>query len=255
MSSKVAFLPIFMGFIHPEGPPHLKGDTMKQILCLSLLILLFVHVPVVHSSTEETISDVILKMRENNSKIHDMQCLFVKEITKKGKKFPQTQMTFKYLKEPETIFVEFLNRHKGQKCLYVEGENGGKIVVRPSGLMKFMKLKLDPSGKQAMEEDIDPMTSMGFDSVISSVEQWYQSSLTGPSLRAEFLRDTPMDGGLYHLLKIVSDTEDDGYIYLYVTRDTYLPYKVSYKIENNGAVYIYKNLQTNTHLTRDDFHL
>lgn len=164
-------------------------------------------------------------------------------------------MNFKYLKEPVTIFVEFLNRHKGQKCLYVEGENEGKIVVRPSGLMKFMKLKLDPLGKQAMEEDIDPMTSMGFDFVISSVEQWYQSSLVSPAVRADFLRDTPMDGGLYHLLKIVSETEGDGYIHLYVNRDTYLPYKVSYKIENNGAVYTYKNLQTNTHLTRDDFHL
>lgn len=225
---------------------------MKQILCLALLLLLSVHTFSAYASPDETVSDVIVKMKESNAKIHDMQCLFVKSIVKNGKQLPPATMSLKYLKEPETIYIEFLDRYKGRKCLYVKGENNGKIVVRVPGLMKFIRIKMDPRGKQAMEEDIDPMTNMGFGSVIDSVEQWYQISLTAAGFKADLLKDTPVDGGVYHLITIGAATEQDGYLHLYVDRDTYLPYRVSYRLEDNSAVYTYKNLQSNTNLSRDD---
>lgn len=204
-------------------------------------------------AVEETVPDVIMKMRESSAKIHDMQCLFIKNVVKEGKKIPETRMEFKFMREPEMIYLTFLNRFKGQKCLYVKGENSGKIVVRPSGMLKFMKLKLDPLGKRAMAESLDPMTGMGFDHLIDSIYQWYAASLRDNRFKAEFIRDQALDGGSFHMIKIASDSEEDGYIYLYVDRDSYLPYKLSYKREDSTATYIYKNLVTNINLAGEDF--
>ncbi len=226
---------------------------MKRIILVLFLLINFVQTPFSSFANETTVPDVIQKMRKSNSDVQDLTCLFVKEVNKGGKKIPKTSMMFKYLKKPETIFVEFINRFKGQKCLYIKGENNGKMIVRPSGFMKFMKVKINPAGKQAMAESLNPITEMVFDSVIDNFETSYDLSLTDDKFKAEFQKNVTEDGGLFHLLKIASDSKKDEYIYMHINRNNFLPYKIRYKSGDNTATYTYKNLVLNKNLKKSDF--
>lgn len=228
---------------------------MKKVIFLSVLFWMFLNVPLIFASTPESVPEVITKLKESNSQIRNLECLFIKDVVKDGIRMPETQLNFKYVKEPQMIYLEFMNRYKGQKCVYVKGENEDKMVVRPSGFMKFMKIKLDPKGKKAMAEDIDPVTSMGFDSIIDIVEESYNLSVKDASISSEYIENVSIGDGKFNLIKIYSNNSDDDYIHLYLSQKSFLPYKVSYKMQKNSATYTYENLVTNINLAGDDFQI
>lgn len=228
---------------------------MKRILCtLSLLLALFLFFGTVSVSAENlSIPEVISKMKLENSKISDMKCVFVKKIYKNGKIIPETSMTFKYLKSPETLFVEFINRKKGQKCLYVRGQNDDMLIVRPPGFWKIITVKVDPAGEKAMEESLSPMTGMDFGSVIANFEKLYTAVSTNDKVIKEYTENIQHRGKTLHMLKIESDKKDNGYFYMYIDPSTFLPYEISYETAGNNAIYTYKNLEINPNLDDDEF--
>lgn len=226
---------------------------MKRfITCLFLIISICLFGTTLHAG-QKTIPEVLQKMRTCSSEVQSLKCLFVKEVSKEGKEIPKTSMTFRYKKDPETIFLEFVDRHKGQKCLYVKGENKGKMVVRPPGVMKFMKVKVDPTGEKAMAESLGPIMNMAPESIVQNIEAFYNQSLADERFKAAYEENVAEDGGLFHLLKIASASEGDGYIYIHINRDSFLPYKIKLRYGNNKAIYTYKDLELNKSFTDKDF--
>lgn len=220
-------------------------------LGLTCLMIWLAAAPAARATTESlTIQEILDTMKRNNRTIQDMTCLFVKTITKNGKAIPETRMRLRYIKEPEVIHLEFINRFPGQKCLYVQGENKGKLKIRPSGFMKFMTLDLDPSGDTAMEESLDPVTAISFNSVIRNFELFYQEALKNPAVKASVQTDVPEDNERYHLLTIQSDSGE--YLNMFVHPKTCLPYKIHYKHGSDMATYIYQDVVQNTHIERSD---
>jgi hypothetical protein len=143
---------------------------------------------------DSEIPRVIEKMKESFSKIGDMRGLFIKDEVKQGRKIPKMSMAFKYKREPETIFVKFLDVHKAQKCLYVRGQNDNTMIVRPDGFLKFITIRLDPLFERAMEECLNPITMIGFETIIGTAEERYAKSVNEPST-AMTLRDNVSEDG------------------------------------------------------------
>lgn len=221
---------------------------------LSALIFFLVLSGTAVSSTDN-FADVITRMKANASQIKDMKCIFSKTIVKNGVSFPETTMEFKYLKSPETLFVEFLNRYKGQKCLYIRGKNEGKMAVRPSGLLGIMKLDIDPSGELAMEESLDPMTGMDFSSTISVLEDLLKNNSNNPDSRAEFIKNIGEENQKFHMIKCYSASDSNSYFHMYIDQETYLPRKIHYKAGNNMATYVYSNVSINCGIGEKDITL
>lgn len=220
---------------------------------LGFLVCVLMAGPV-HGATESLTIPVALEtMKQSNEMIRDMTCIFVKTITKSGKSFPETQMKLNYIKEPEVIYLEFINRFPGQKCLYAEGENQGKLKVRPSGFMKFTTLNLDPEGDMAMVESLEPVTAISFNSVIQNFELFYTESLKVSNVAISVKTDVSEDNDLYHLLMITSDSGE--FFNMYIHRKTCLPYKIQYKRGTDMATYVYKDMACNTHLNRSDLNI
>lgn len=224
---------------------------MNKLGFLAAICMMFVLSAPAYASTE-AIPDVIKKMRSSASEIKDMKCIFTKKITKKGVIIPETAMEFRYLKSPETLYVEFLNRYKGQKCLYIKGQNDGKMIVKPSGLMSFMKLNLDPTGELAMEESLDPMTGMDFNSTISALEELLKKGQAQPGGKAEFIKDIKDGDQSFHLIKCFSTSDKNVFFHMYIDRQTFLPRKIQYKDGNNMATYVYSDIAVNSGLNEKD---
>lgn len=228
---------------------------MKSFLSLTITFLWLILAPWASFADQASVPEILHKMRENISRVGTMTCIFKQEVVKAGKAIPAAQMEMKYLQEPETIFLEFLTPNKGQKCLYVKGGNQDKMLVRPSGFMGFMTLKLDPAGETAMKESLDPITGMGFNAVLDTFEAFYRTALSSKQYGTAFVMDVQEDGKPLHLLKIDSNQESGNYLHLYIDRESYLPYKVRYKKEKDLATYTYRNLSTNGELDKKAFEI
>jgi hypothetical protein len=138
--------------------------TIRRKIC-ALAATATLLVPVVSLAEgpgRDPVRDLLLQMKDRYETIAHMQCRFTKEVTIDGRKVPRTSMLFRFRKSPETIYLEFLNRHRGRRCLYIRGENDGKMIVRPEGLLQLMTLSLDPMDEKAMQESSEPITRMGF---------------------------------------------------------------------------------------------
>lgn len=238
------------------GTSKKKENRMKQktkSLIKFVFVFYFLLIIAVHAQ-EKQIIFVIDKMKEAYLEINDMKCLFIKRITKQGKEFPETSIIFKFKKNPETTFLEYLNPHKGRKCLFIKGENDNKMIVRPDGFWHFMKIKMNPLDKRAMEEDLDPITKMGFKSIIKVVEEWYQKSLTNPLILVDFKKDFIEDDILAYRLHI-KEKNSSNFLLLLINKQTFLPYKFQYNYDSNCAIYIFKNVSKNCNLRDEDFEL
>lgn len=224
---------------------------MKTKLMIAAVFLLLFSTGKTFASSE-TIPDVIKKMRSSASEIKSMRCIFSKKIVKEGVEIPETIMEFKYLRSPETLFVEFLNRYKGQKCLYIRGHNDGKMIVKPSGLMSFMKLDIDPAGQHAMAVSLDPMTNMDFNSAITILENLLKKGSSSPGSRAEIVNDVMDNNQSCHLIRFFSVTDKNDFFHMYIDKHTYLPHKIKYREGNNIATYLYSDVALNAGLTEKD---
>ena len=69
-------------------------------------------------------------------------CVMRKQEFLRGKIQPAEKVTCKFRKEPFSVFMEWVEG-KGQAdaSLYVRGENGGKILIRPASAFKYGLLK------------------------------------------------------------------------------------------------------------------
>lgn len=105
-----------------------------------------------------------------------------------------------------------------------------------------------------MEEDLDPITKMGFKSIIKVVEEWYQKSLTNPLILVDFKKDFTEDSILAYRLHI-KEKNSSNFLLLLINKQTFLPYKFQYNYDSNCAIYMSKNVSKNCNLTDEDFEL
>jgi outer membrane lipoprotein-sorting protein len=203
---------------------------------------------------EDPVKQLIVEMQSAYGNINDMTCHFIKEVVIEGKKVPKTKMLFKFKKTPKSIYLEFLNRYEGQKCLYIEGQNDNQMLVRPNGIMKFMTFKMDITDERAMAESTAPITQMGFQSIIETVQKWHERSLSDPAVKIDFKADFREKKRQFYRLFGRSDRNDD-FLLILVDRKNRLPYKLEYRYGKNYGLYIYKDVKVNLGLTDKDFEI
>lgn len=221
---------------------------MRQFFS-GILITFFLAATSQASGYGDGVAQTMERMKQASAAITDMNCVFSQTITKEGRQIPETRMDLRYLKSPETIYLKYINRHEGQECLYISGQNDGKLLVRPAGLLGFMTFNIDPAGDTAMEECLEPITALPFHAVISEIDRWVETARDIYGVESRIERNV-MDGDrLCDLLKI-SDTNQDGFAEIYIDPSTGLPCKIrQQKNPANSALYKYENLRINTGIT------
>ena len=119
----------------------------------------------------------VLKMaresRDALARVTDYTAVFMKrELI--GKKYISQTMDMKVRHEPFSVYLRFQNPHKGREVLFVEGVNGGQLLVHEEGLKAIAgTLSLHPTSKEAMEENRYPITRIGLRNLLESmIAQW-----------------------------------------------------------------------------------
>lgn len=190
----------------------------------------------------------LFRMAHRNTR--DLQCTFVMDVIKQGEAVPRTTALLRYRREPETVFLQFLDRHKGRKVAFGPQFTDGKLKVRPDGLMSLVTVSLDPHGDKAMEESIDPITRQGIRALLGQAERAFRDAGADPDAsiicREESVNNTPV-------LTMVLTRGNGDMLALSIRSDSGLPVLIRRREGSNSATYRYQNVRTNIGLKDSDF--
>ena len=116
------------------------------------------------------------------SRIPDYTATFVKRERINGVLGESQTMQLKVRHKPFSVYMKWLKGgDEDRELLYVEGQNGGKMLVRIGGVKgKFLPaLKLDPNGSLAMKESRYPVTKIGLLELAQELIAYRQNDLNG----------------------------------------------------------------------------
>jgi outer membrane lipoprotein-sorting protein len=190
-------------------------------------------------------------MKAANASIVDLKCTFRFQVTKNGKEFPRHHTVLRLRSEPETIHMAFVEPYEGRKVLYVKGQNGGKLRVRPGGLWKFLVVSLDPEGERAMKGAIDPFPAQGFPNIVRKAEEVLESVQGRGDCLVSVDWNVEGEGRTCAKLRIAAPGV--GEMTLLVDQTTYFPYRIVKRNGSDGATYVYEDVQLNPGMKDSEF--
>ncbi len=112
--------------------------------------------------------------------VNDYTCTFYKRERVNGRLTPLYVMEMKARTRPKSIYFKFADPYKGREAIFVEGQNGGKILAHDVGFTKFLAgtLELEPSSARAMEDNRHPITEAGIGPLIDTVARRWAAELS-----------------------------------------------------------------------------
>ncbi len=112
--------------------------------------------------------------------VTDYTCTFYKRERINGRLTPLYVMAMKARTNPRSIYFKFAGPYKGREAIFVEGQNGGKILAHEVGFTKLLAgtLELEPGSSRAMEDNRHPITDAGIGALIDTVARRWAAELS-----------------------------------------------------------------------------
>lgn len=208
----------------------------------------------------KNIETQISAMEKSFADLQDYTCMFNKMEIIGDRCLEVKDVLFKFKKEKELFLTWTTGENKGQK-IYFNGLNSDpKILVRPSGLMCFTTLSLDPRGSLAMRNNRHTVFESGMGYIIQMIRKNFELSKklkTGDIFfTKEIIRGTQK-------LKIYRSRFPEGrgfyagQIDIGIDSEFELPTELKTWDWNQKLVehYTYVNLKLNSGLKHEDFSL
>ncbi len=133
-----------------------------------------------------------------------------------GKLQPPERVACWFREEPFSVRMDWLEGERlAKRTLYVQGENDGKLLVLPAGLLGLVGVvKRDPDGDDARASARYPATEFGIQlGTVRSLKYWKKARDAGTlDVRYEGLVKVPELGGLecWKVTRRYRRAEDDG---------------------------------------------
>jgi outer membrane lipoprotein-sorting protein len=130
-----------------------------------LVSALFAAIPA-QAQTNDNIAAIMERMQHAMASINDYTCLFGKRELLKNEIHQEDSILLK-IKKPQHFYMKWTSGpNKDRVVIYVSGRNKNKTIVHLTGLMRFLPVSIDPTGKQAMKYNRHPITEAGIGHII-----------------------------------------------------------------------------------------
>jgi len=233
---------------------------MKRSFFFFLLSCFFIAFPVYAHEEKPDPYGLMEECHETYASIKDYTAVFKKEQRIRGRlRKPET--IFVKFKKPFSIYMKWTKRpDKGKEVIFVEGENKGKIIAHPGGLLALVTqtMKLNPTHPLAMGGNLKPITHAGMGNMTDSLIRIFHLAKQNGDLKAVCKGKINFNGRDVWVIernlppkKIYPNTR----AVIYIDAELKLPvYYASYG-EGDELLekYIYSDLKLNVGLTKRDF--
>ena len=175
------------------------------------------------------------------------------------------RMLLKFRPTPTSVYLKFITPHEGREVIYVEGRNGGNMLVHETGLASLMgTLKVDPKGSLALKESRHPVTSIGMEMMARKVATQWNVERVLPAPEIKFYPNATLGKTDCKVVETTHAVPNEllkaQRTRLYVAKDTGLPVRVQqYAFPSRGQKpvlvedYTYTDVRTNLGMGAIDF--
>lgn len=203
-------------------------------------------------------------VQESLKKINDYQATFSKKELI-GKNLIHAEMFVKFREQPFSVYMKYLNPHAGREVIYVAGKNKEKLLAHGEGITSIIgTIKLNPDSKDALKENLYPITLFGMSNLVGKIIQQWESDEKHDDCVVKFFPNAKLD-------KVECKVVETSYpkqvahakfhmTRLYIAKDSGLPVRVEqFGFPAPGGQppvfeeYTYSNIQTNIGFTDLDF--
>jgi hypothetical protein len=230
----------------PATEPDIKATPAEQEKALQL-------------AAEDHVALLAMLLDRHDKTVRDYTGVFHKQERLKGKLTPKQRIAFKFRQKPFSIFMEWLENPLGtHRLLYVEGQNDGKMLAHPTGLLAFVKaVKLDPEGKQAAKSSLRPVTKFGFRSSLTQMLDVYRTAAEKGDLKTAFSGPKTIDNRRVLILErfLPKDKYENPHLTVQIDLEYLLPTQVTTADQQDKLIsqYTWTDLNFNTNLTDRHF--
>lgn len=176
------------------------------------------------------------------------------------------------LAEPMAVFLQYLSpaQLKDRRVLYIEGKNDGMMLVRKGGgIMRHLRLTIDPDSRTARRDSNYPITDLGLDRVIDRLVERAKKDIendpTGSNTLVSYLHNAKVNDRVCTHIQVTHPKSSDGLIFhtadLFIDDELHVPIRLAVHGWATGPdeesplieEYNYTNLQLNVGLTEANF--
>lgn len=97
------------------------------------------------------VGQLISDMVKRYEAVTDYTCKLDKKVRKEGVLYEDLAISVKYKKPMHYYFRWEQGPARGREVIYVHGRNNNQLVAHPGGGLRFLTLRLDPTGRLAMK--------------------------------------------------------------------------------------------------------
>jgi hypothetical protein len=181
-----------------------------------------------------------------------------------GKLQPSEDIECYFRDKPYSLFMHWLHgQRKAESSLYVEGENGGKMLAKPAGVAGiFVKVaERDVDGEDARQSGRYTMKEFGLKKAIEKTYRDWKAAKEKGTLQVQYLGVRKVreagDRLCYTLRRTCTVPEEDGVtdVIIYIDKENWLQVGSILK-GNNGKLigeYFFRDLQINPEFKPNQF--
>ena len=197
--------------------------------------------------------------------VSDYEALFVKKEYV-GRTFMEQKMEIRFRRDPMSVHLEFVEPHEGRQVVYIQGQNGGQLQVKDTGLASLVgTLNIDPNGSMAMSETKYPITMIGMENMTRRIMSEWLDATSRDDITVKFYPNAKI--GTIEC-QVIESTHTDAVkskgIYrarMYIDKASGLPIRIQeFGVPTRAGAeppmlsdYAYLNVRTNVGLTAGDF--
>ncbi len=172
-------------------------------------------------------------------------------------------------KVPFSIYMRFLKPTdiRGQECIWVEGENKGKIIAHanPKTAMGRITVRLDPDGNLAMKGNKYPIYDAGIENLVKKLIEKASRDREAGDCVVNVSETAKINKRPCQMIELIHKEKKAPYEFykakVYIDKELNLPVRyVAYDWPTSEGAkpkileeYTYVNIQTNVGLTDEDF--
>jgi hypothetical protein len=199
--------------------------------------------------------------------VQGYQCTMQKQERLKGKLWPKETIEVFFKEKPHSVLMRWLGgARKAERALYVEGENDGKMLARPNGVLarKIVGdvVVREVDGDDARQSGRYTLKEFGIKKGTERTLAAWQASRDRGQLRVEYLGETKVreagDRLCYKLRRTYEAPENDGVTQLtiYVDKETWLQVGSTLKGEESKLIgeYFFRDISINPKSDPELFH-
>src|SRR5438105_4851624 len=181
-----------------------------------------------------------------------------------GKLQPSEEIECFYREKPFGVFMHWLRgQRKAESSLYVEGENGGKMLAKPAGLAGLLVpvVERDVDGADARQSGRYTMKEFGLKAAIQKTYRDWKAAKEKGTLRVQYLGVRKVhevgDRLCYVLRRTYAEPEEDNVtdVTLYIDKENWL--QVGSVLKDAGGKligeYLFHDLRINPEFKPDQF--